>query len=130
MHLPSHWISWGQTRPQTAGRLFCFQMWRMDWVKSPSLASRMNPGMSTPTGQPSTQPGVLALQAARRLLLGHLRGVPRRDLEEVPRPHLGLLLGHPHFAFFLLLVFRGCFFRHVVSSASVAGYRARYFMNK
>ena len=59
MHLPSHWLSWGQTRPQTAGRLFCFQIWRMDCVKSLSRMNLMKPGMSTPTGQPSTQPGFL-----------------------------------------------------------------------
>ncbi len=59
MHRPSHWLSWGQTRPQTAGRLFCVHTFRMDWVKSPSLMNRMKPGMSIPTGQPSTQPGFL-----------------------------------------------------------------------
>jgi len=59
MHTPSHWLSWGQTRPQTAGRLFRSQTLRMDLVNSPSLISRMNAGMSTETGQPSMQVGFL-----------------------------------------------------------------------
>ena len=36
MHRPWHWLSWGQTRPQTAGRLFFSHSLRMAWVKSPS----------------------------------------------------------------------------------------------
>ena len=56
-HSPSHWISWGHTRPHTAGRLFFSQIFRMAPLKSPSRMSPMKAGMSTPTGHPFTQFG-------------------------------------------------------------------------
>ena len=64
-HLPSHWVSWGQTRPQTAGRL---EDWAMIWYaasKLPSATSLMKSGMRIFTGQPPTQG--LCLQFRQRL---------------------------------------------------------------
>ncbi len=59
MHLPSHCSSWGQTRPQTAGRAFLSQSLAVAPEKSPSAMHLMNSGMSTDTGHPSTQDGFL-----------------------------------------------------------------------
>ena len=55
----SHCSSCGQTRPQTAGSAFFSLMVRMPAAKSPSATSPTKPGMSIPTGQPSTHPGFL-----------------------------------------------------------------------
>ena len=59
MHCDSHWLSWGQTRPQTAGRQFFSLSLLMPEAKSPLLAKEMNPGISISTGQPLTQRGFL-----------------------------------------------------------------------
>ena len=58
-HSFSHWSSCGQTRPQTAGSAFFSRISRAAPAKSPAATSLTNPGMSTPTGQPSTHAGFL-----------------------------------------------------------------------
>src|SRR5512137_50632 len=55
----SHWSSWGQTLPQTAGRQFVSLIFRAAPMKSPSATSWMKAGMSMSTGHPDTQPGFL-----------------------------------------------------------------------
>ncbi len=52
---PSHWVSWGQTRPVVAGRALSTRRIWAAAVKSPSATALRNSGMRTPTGQPSTQ---------------------------------------------------------------------------
>ena len=58
-HLLSHCRSCGQTRPQTAARLFVAEMVSYAPSKSPSLTLEMNSGMRTLTGQPFTHCGFL-----------------------------------------------------------------------
>ena len=60
----SHCSSCGQTRPQTAGSAFVRLIFLMPAAQSPSAMQSMKPGMSMPTGQPSTHPGFL--QARQR----------------------------------------------------------------
>src|SRR5512137_480730 len=55
----SHWSSWGQTLPQTAGRQFVSLIFRAAPMKSPSATSWIKAGMSMSTGHPDTQPGFL-----------------------------------------------------------------------
>src|SRR5512137_2129214 len=55
----SHWSSWGQTLPQTAGRQFVSLIFLAAPRKSPSATNWMNAGMSTSTGHPATHPGFL-----------------------------------------------------------------------
>ena len=57
-HLLSHCFSWGQTRPQTAGRELVEVMISYAASKSPSATLAMNSGMRTETGQPVRQ-GIL-----------------------------------------------------------------------
>src|SRR6185369_1374465 len=54
-HLASHWVSWGQTRPQTAGRALSPCSRRAAVGRSSCARASSTSGMETPTGQPSTQ---------------------------------------------------------------------------
>ena len=58
-HLPSHWFSCGQTRPQMAGSMDSSRMMSRAPPKSSSRIFSMNLGMLMLTGQPSTQSGFL-----------------------------------------------------------------------
>ena len=51
----SHWVSWGHTRPQTAGRAEVLEMIWYAASKSPLATSAMNSGICTMTGQPCMQ---------------------------------------------------------------------------
>ncbi len=51
----SHWVSWGQTRPQIPGRLFLLLSILTASGISPSTIALIKSGMSIPTGQPSMQ---------------------------------------------------------------------------
>src|SRR6185369_15677643 len=53
-HLASHWVSWGQTRPQTAGRALSPCSRRAAAGRSSFDRASSTSGMETPTGQPST----------------------------------------------------------------------------
>ena len=55
----SHWLSWGQTRPQTAGSRFSLLMISSALSNSPALIAWMNRGIGTLTGQPVTHFGSL-----------------------------------------------------------------------
>ena len=55
---PSHWVSWGQTRPVTQGRALSPRRLSAADAMSPSRRNLMNRGMLTRTGQPSTQNGL------------------------------------------------------------------------
>ncbi len=50
----SHCVSWGQTRPQMAGRALVSLILRTAAAKSPFSMSLMKLGMSMATGQPQT----------------------------------------------------------------------------
>ena len=65
MHLPSHWFSCGQTRPQTEGSRLSPLMAFSAPAQSSSRIFSMNCGMWTPTGQPSMHRGFL--QSRQRL---------------------------------------------------------------
>ncbi len=56
---PSHWISWGQTRPVTQGRALSPSSDAAAPAMSPMRRSSMKRGMLTRTGQPSMQTGFL-----------------------------------------------------------------------
>ena len=58
-HLPSHWFSWGQTRPQTAGRELNSRRTLYAPGRSPFCSSPMNALMSISTGQPERHSGFL-----------------------------------------------------------------------
>ncbi len=60
--LRSHCSSCGHTRPQTAGSALVCLTVRMAAPKSPAATLPRKPGMSMPTGQPSTQPGFLQVR--------------------------------------------------------------------
>ena len=64
-HLPSHWFSCGQTRPQTEGSRLASRMISRPPPKLPSRIFSMKPGMLMETGQPSTHWGFL--QSRQRL---------------------------------------------------------------
>ena len=54
VHLPSHWLSCGHTRPQMAGSAFASLTMAYAAPTLPSPSSFRKLGMGTPTGQPST----------------------------------------------------------------------------
>ena len=58
-HFSIHWISWGQTLPQMAGRLFFSLIFLIASPVLPSFMNSMKAGMSMFTGQPSTHLGTL-----------------------------------------------------------------------
>ena len=92
--LLSHCSSCGQTRPQTAGRALVCLTVRIAAAKSPSATQPMKPGMSMPTGQPSTQPGFLQARQRVGLFAGQLGRVAQGHLVEVAHALDRLLLGH------------------------------------
>ena len=53
--MASHWLSWGQTRPHTAGRALSLAMIWYAPSKSPSATLAINSGMWIFTGHPATQ---------------------------------------------------------------------------
>ena len=55
---PSHWFSWGHTRPQTAGSEESSAMTPAALRRSPSLRAWMKRGIWRLTGQPCTQRGL------------------------------------------------------------------------
>ena len=59
MHIFSHCSSWGQTRPQTAGKAFVSLIFFTPEPKSRSTMHLMKPGILIPTGQPCRQSGFL-----------------------------------------------------------------------
>ena len=62
MHLPSHWFSCGQTRPQIAGSMESSRMVSRAPPKSFARICSIKRGMLMLTGQPSTQNGFLQLR--------------------------------------------------------------------
>ncbi len=56
---PSHWISWGQTRPVTHGSALSSSSDAAAPSMSPTRSRSMKSGMFTRTGQPSMQTGFL-----------------------------------------------------------------------
>jgi len=59
MQTISHCVSWGQTRPQIAGRMLVSFILRILPRTSPLAKSPMKPGISMPTGQPGMHNGFL-----------------------------------------------------------------------
>ena len=58
-HLPSHWLSCGQTLPQTAGKALYFATSFAASSNSPFFIYPIKLGMSIDTGHPSTHLGFL-----------------------------------------------------------------------
>ena len=58
-HLTSHWVSWGQTRPQIAGRTLSSFIFRAAPRKSSSTTNSRKSIILISTGQPSIQVGFL-----------------------------------------------------------------------
>ena len=52
IHFPSHWLSWGHTRPQTAGSALDSAMVLAASSNLPSFTSAMNLGILIATGHP------------------------------------------------------------------------------
>ena len=93
-HRPSHWVSWGQTRPVTHGRALS--------SSSESAAPAMSPRRRWSMKQRDVDAdraaidalGVLALEAALGLEDRQVLGEAQVDLLERVRARLGVLLGH------------------------------------
>ena len=58
-HSVSHWVSWGQTRPVTAGRALSAKRLSAAEEKSPFATKSMKRGMFIMTGQPAMHRGSL-----------------------------------------------------------------------
>jgi hypothetical protein len=71
----SHWLSCGQTRPQTAGRELVLGDDLIGLLKVAGGTFLMNSGIWIITGQPLRAGGVLAVQAALGLVQTAISGV-------------------------------------------------------
>ena len=105
MHLPSHWISCGQTRPQTAGREFLPQRLRIAPVHV-ALGEEVDESGDIDTHRTAGDTaGFLALQASRSLFLGHLDGITSRNFKKITGPDLCFLFGHRYPGIFFSLIY-------------------------
>src|SRR5512136_841903 len=76
-HIASHWVSWGQTRPQTAGRALSRRSISAALGRSPSARALINSGMDTLTGQPAMHCLVLHCRQRRASRIASSRERPR-----------------------------------------------------
>jgi hypothetical protein len=78
MQLPSHWLSWGQTRPQTDGSDESRNITPAAASKSPALTLPMKAGISIETGHMAMHPGFLHLMHLTDSLVASSRLYPRQ----------------------------------------------------
>ena len=99
---PSHWLSWGQTRPVTQGRALSSSSDSAAPWRSPSATRSMKRGMLTRTGQPSMHRGFLHWRQRSASAAASTWLKPRLTSVKCVRPdgrvlggHRGALDGHP-----------------------------------
>ena len=90
----SHWLSWGQTLPHTAGRQFFSLSFRMPPLKSPFTMKEIKSGISISTGHPVLHRGFLHCKQRLASANGQFLRVPEGNLVEIVTPHFRCLLRH------------------------------------
>ena len=90
----SHWVSCGQTRPQTAGRLLASRTLAAAAANSPFSTSLTNVGMSMRTGQPAMQPGLAQSRHRRASATASSAESPRLTSAKSVAALRGRALGH------------------------------------